>query len=905
MSDAIESHEHLFLAFESAWMSGPPSIEAFASEVPGAARGPVVRELVLIDLEHRLRRGESIGLSQYTQTFPEITAEIGDYERIVLEELRLQSRFGKSLTLADVQQRCTDTALASRIWDTLRNDQPCDAAIASPFWVGHRMGSYELVELIGRGAFSVVYRATDHRLSRDVAVKILNFAAATNEHLQARLELESQIQASLAHPGIAPVHDVGMHLGQQYIVSRFVHGRTLEVLLDEDGCQNRFLARPSDAVPLVIDLADAMQHAHERGVVHRDIKPANVILEAERPVLLDFGMAHSSAASQCLTQEGDVVGTPAYMSPEQAAGQSWKSGAASDIYSLGVMLYQMVCGRLPFSGDTPSVLLQVLHQKPTPPRHWNRRVSRDLETIVLKCLEKDAADRYGSAQELAADLKRYARGAPILAKRPSIVKTTYRWALRKPALATLATACILLCVFLAGMATTLTHVATERDKAQTAENQTRGLLDQATFDAGVLALQRGEAANAAERFQSLLDRGFEAEFEARLKLIESHFILHRLQDCEQQCRLARDQRADATEEQIGQLALWDAELSLAGFGRTPESPATAIRQSLDLALPPSDRDYAKSLVAESTPDAISHLRLAIQTDPFHYRARRMLIVSLLSLGSFEASALELSIARQLFPESQDLQLLHALCSACVDGQDHSEAAIDAAGLADSEATRWRELCRFLRDLRSQPEVRFRKAMGSLSLQEMTRLLAEFTSNHLPIIASRQWHLPIGVGERLGRLLSERHHPTDSDPADVARIYRELAETHPESTILLVAAESELAAVDLVNSTQEQNLRHFESARIRFDEATRRSGFLRGDTDYAHFGLLSIAALERLKLQHEPTENDTRFRRLSSLVDVRLINRISAARLYGIAALQADDREQSRRWFRHQQELAIV
>jgi formylglycine-generating enzyme required for sulfatase activity len=349
---------------------------------------------------------------------------------------------------------------------------------------------YEILGICGHGGMGVVYRARQLKANRLVALKMIRAVEHASPTERLRFQIETEAVARLQHPRIVQLHEVGEVRGQPFFSLEFCDGGTLTEQLKE--------RRPSprESAQLIETLARAMHYAHLRGVVHRDLKPGNVLLAgAERVAkITDFGLAKRiDAEARDISQSGAIMGTAAYMAPEQAAGKVRDTGPAADVYALGALLYECLTGRPPFEGPQHAVLVSVLNDEPVSPARLGRKVPADLETICLKCLSKEPARRYASAEELANDLRRFQAGEPIRARPVGAVERTWKWVRRRPALAALLGVVLLALVSLAVLSGKLAAARHDADeKRQAAEKEADKAKKARDFLAGIFNLSEPE-----------------------------------------------------------------------------------------------------------------------------------------------------------------------------------------------------------------------------------------------------------------------------------------------------------------------------------------------------------------------------------------------------------------------------
>jgi serine/threonine-protein kinase len=364
-----------------------------SSGAQAMGRGEEALAALVSELMDRLQRGEAVDLEAECRRHPDLAAE-------------LRGLWGM-ISLADAAARQTPQ----------ESDLPASPPLPLPSFqeqgaLPATLGDYELKEELGRGGMGVVFRAVQKSLGREVAVKVMLRGASASPTDRQRFAAEAQAAARLNHPGIVPVYEVAEADGCPYFSMQYVHGPTLAQRLAQGPLSSR------EAAQILLAVARAIDYAHQRGVLHRDLKPSNILLDEQgQPHVTDFGLAKQLDSDLSLTRSGAVLGTPAYMAPEQAAGHKDQLGPPTDVYALGVILYHMLTGRPPFQAAHPAqMVLMVLEQEPPPPRLLAPQVDRDLEMICLRCLQKPIDLRYPTAGALADDLEAYLNDESISAR---------------------------------------------------------------------------------------------------------------------------------------------------------------------------------------------------------------------------------------------------------------------------------------------------------------------------------------------------------------------------------------------------------------------------------------------------------------------------------------------------------
>jgi serine/threonine protein kinase len=504
-------------------------------------------EMLCADQVERWHRGERVPAEAYLQLHPALAGDTAEGFALVYTEFALREQGGEPPTEAEFAWRFPQFADRLRRQRLVRRmledpDDPLatrreegDRLVEGPVLAQAASGAagtsqtrvglspvlsaadrpavpgYEILSELGRGGMGVVYKAQQVALKRTVALKMILAGAHAPPEQRARFRSEAEAVARLQHPHIVQIYEVGEHQGLPFFSLEYVDGGSLAKHLTGTP------QPPHPAARLVEMLARAMQHAHERGIVHRDLKPANILLMSgglvsggvvsgewsdptnqdspltiHQPKITDFGLAKHLEEAAGVTGSGTVMGTPSYMAPEQARGQVHAIGPAADVYSLGAILYEMLTGRPPFQATTAAdTVHQVITEEPVAPTRLQPRVPRDLETICLKCLEKDPQRRYASAQGLAEDLRRFQASEPIVARPASRAERFLKWARRRPALAALLGVIGVAAVIgLGGAIWYNTRLRAERDRAETNFHMALRAVDDLLREVGAEGLAR-------------------------------------------------------------------------------------------------------------------------------------------------------------------------------------------------------------------------------------------------------------------------------------------------------------------------------------------------------------------------------------------------------------------------------
>ena len=719
---------------------------------------------------------------------------------------------------------------------------PADAQATAPFRPAgvppDAVPGYQLIETLGEGGMGVVYKARQVKLNRVVALKMILGGHRAGPKDLIRFLAEAEAVAAVRHPHVVQVFEFGDADGRPFLALEYLPGGSLADRLRRGGRLS-----PVEAAGLVGKLAAAVQAAHELGIVHRDLKPSNVLFDAAgEPKVVDFGLAKRAGGGD-LTATQAVMGTPAYMAPEQAKGDTKFVGPQADVYALGVILYECLTGTRPHSADDRLVLLRkVAEDDPVPPRRRDPGLPRDLDLVCLKCLAKDPGDRYATAEAVAADLARFAAGQSVSVRAPGPAERAVRWARRNPTRAA-AYALAVLAVVLGGSGTGLGILwrQAERDRrvaegareeadrandreAEARAGERRALLE--AYEASIrLALQKGAFAEAL----ALIDRapalGLPVPSDLRLGEVRALIALGR--DPAALTAVRALAAGPLPPDLRGRVELVHGSLL---FGEDDAAGTALVRAALARDLSPPDRAYAEALLTDSSVKALLGYQAARAADPFHQRAHAGAIALLLLLGRTQEALGVAAEARERFPRHPDFLALTALGTGLQDGR--------------AAADRW------LAELKAVAPAESHQA-AELLVRLAAGLTPAFKAGFEggPVPPPAEW--VAGLGRPLPRPaqaigLFGRTPPNvrglvsdlavaarslglpdgDLDDPRVMAELRRLAARHPEGTLLFLLAMNGMTAA--TNGKPSEGLayaRRYEAAADEFERAARTPAML--------------------------------------------------------------------------------
>ncbi len=551
--------------------------------------------------------------------------------------------------------------------------------------IGERLDHFLLEEEIGRGGFGVVYRASQTKpIQREVALKILKSGMDSGE-IMTRFEGERQALAMMDHSGIAKVFDAGISSsGAPYFVMELVHGYSITRFCNDHQLDT------SERLELMCQVCSAVQHAHQRGIIHRDLKPSNILVsrgkddEEAQVKIIDFGIA--KAIEEKFTQEtlvtalGQMLGTPQYMSPEQAGGMDQDIDTRSDIYSLGVILYELLTGSPPLDAEAlRSASFSEMHHmicEEIPPRPSARiasalttldelatqkelrkrrsQLANDLDWVILKALEKDRERRYVSAASLAEDLTRYLSDEPVLASPPSRIYKIRKFVKRNPA-STIAAA-----IILGGLIVTLGALTRERTaiaERNTALSKKNALLMESRLNMANMASQKGDWEKTIRVIDEALTFENADSMQLRLDKLRALVAVNRVAEARDLLTQILEEK-DTNPKHLGLLTLWKAEFAMIQDGA--KNSKQLMKQAINYGLASENQHYAEGLLARKSLEKIEHFKKALKVSPFHHSANVRMTMTLILLGRFEEAEKQLHFIKAAFPQDPSSDIMQAI-----------------------------------------------------------------------------------------------------------------------------------------------------------------------------------------------------------------------------------------------------
>jgi hypothetical protein len=680
---------------------------------------------------------------------------------------------------------------------------------APPVPLPEKIGPYKILGLLGSGGMGVVYRAEQDQPRRPVALKVIKPGVANPEHLH-RFRQEAEALARFQHDGIAHVYGAGTigegPLAQPYFVMELIDGQALTVYAD------RHQLSIPQRLRLMIQVCQAVQHAHYQGVVHRDLKPANILVDNDgRPKVLDFGVALFTDTDRLQhtvqTAVGQLIGTLKYMSPEQAEGDPAQIDRRSDIYALGVICYELLTGKLPHDVKGKPILAAariICEQDPASLSSVNKVFRGDLEAIVSKALARDKAARYQTADGLGADLLRYLEGKPVEARPAGTFSRAWKFARRNKAWVSVA---VLLLLAVTGGSWLGALTFLQRERAELAEKEKARLEADGFVQDARLAAQQGRWPKAREKYdQALATAWYRDSIPVRLNRIRALLALNDLDGCLGELEALA--AAPDLGEHEGPVLLLFGDLLL---GRDNARAEEFIQKAKEKQLPQAQAVYAEALLAKTSPKAVTLLQEALTLDPYYQRARMSLALLLIALARFDEATSQLDAHNILFPADADAIVLRGLLLALQGKWGEAEKVLDQLSQPFTAADRaaLHAVAKFLAEFRNSAN----RPDPVLGLPDLTRQWKELNSQ-LQLwrpgeIAAGGWNnvlaplrqltpfsrLPPRLRQGLERVLktcADGYNLTFDAavhivPEKIVKDVNEAADTHPEGTVVYLQA----------------------------------------------------------------------------------------------------------------------
>lgn len=687
---------------------------------------------------------------------------------------------------------------------------------------------------IGQGATAVVETAFDQELQQPVALKKLHgFLRGSNRATQ-RLKREAQAVSRLHHPNIVPVFEIVDDGKEIALVSRLVEGIDLRAIAKREPGY-----RLEQAVEWIRQIAEALHYAHENGVIHRDVKPSNVLIDNRgKAMLIDFGLASTSQSSSEITSTGDLIGTPAFMSPELAQGNLKTLDGRTDVYSTGATFYYLLTGRPPFEGSVSEVIKKVIDEQPTDLQ--SRLISKHhpLVNVVTKCLQKSPDDRYNSARELADDLRRFQKGEVVLAQRSTPWERGIKYVIRRPMRFVSIAIIALLTTFLLGLLIQNGQVRSQRNRAQQAEIANRKLSATASVDAGRLAMQQGKLAAAIKHFRKGLEQNANNPLDVHFLLVECLFSAGSINEAVEELMQAR--QVSMSDDKQALFEYWEVELGAIGHPEFKGTTFDGERSELEL----SKRHFLEGLEAQTSVEALTCFRNSILANPYHHSARKMYLLMALSLAHFEEVQNECRLACHLYPNDVDFRLLSAIAATALNDLPRAMWILEPLSIDEQEKKGWIEFLEYL--------AKVAKPIDRQGFFESDRLawfdivLDTFIKNHLELFKNRRWRFPVHIGHRFSVVTELKK--VGKTIQESREEFRELVKAHPEGTLLTIAGENELVAVE------PDNLEAILTAQMYFEQAVNSPAWLATASDNSWFGIYGTAMILYVTHKHKKPHN---------------------------------------------------